>query len=160
MPGTVKLDLEYYEGRLISMKNFPATPLEHEAEKASNSYVMSIIALFAGMPLPVINLVATLIFFLGNRKGTYFTRWHCTQALLSQVSLLIINSIGTIWSALLLFDKMEISDGYIAYIITLLLFNLGEFVATVHAAVQTRKGIHVEWYFYGTLTDLLCREKS
>lgn len=140
------------------MKHFPAIPMEHEAEKASNSYVMSVIALFAGMPLPVINLIATLIFFLGNRKGTYFTRWHCTQALLSQISLLIINSVGVAWSAMILFDKREISDSYIAYVITLLLFNLVEFVATVHAAVKTRKGIHVEWYFYGTLTDMLCRE--
>lgn len=141
------------------MKNLPSAPMEHEAEKASNSYVMSIIALFAGMPLPVINLVATLIFFLGNKKGSYFVRWHCTQALLSQVSLLIINTAGVAWSALILFDKRVISDSYIAYLITLLLFNIAEFIATVHAAVKTRKGIHVEWYFYGTLTDILCRGK-
>lgn len=142
------------------MKDFPDTIMEHEAEKASNSYVMSIIAIFGGLPLPVINLIATLIFFLGNRKASYFIRWHCTQALLSQVSLLIINSAGVVWSAFIIFDKREISDNYIAYVITLLLFNLAEFIATVHAAVKTRKGIHVEWYFYGTLTDMLCREKS
>lgn len=141
------------------MKDLPLTIMEHEAEKASNSYVMSIIAIFAGLPFPLINLIATLIFFLGNRKGTYFTRWHCTQALLSQVSLLIINTIGVVWSAMIIFDKREISDSYIAYLVTLLLFNLAEFIATVNAAVKTRKGIHVEWYFYGTLTDMLCREK-
>jgi len=61
---------------------FEYQPSEHEAEKASNSYLMSLIALIAGMPLPIINLIASVIFFVGNRKGTYFVRWHCTQALL------------------------------------------------------------------------------
>lgn len=141
------------------MENFTYTPLEHEAEKASNSYVMSIIAVIAGMPLPVINLIATLIFFLGNRKGTYFTRWHCTQALLSQSSLLIINTVAVVWSFMILFESRVVSDSYIAFIITMLLFNLAEFIATIRAAVKTRKGQHVEWYFYGPLTNLLCRER-
>ncbi|HLN21033.1 MAG TPA: DUF4870 domain-containing protein [Bacteroidales bacterium] len=141
------------------MANFAYVPAEHETEKASNSYVMSIIAVIAGMPLPVINLIATLIFYLGNRKGSYFTRWHCTQALLSQSSLLIINTAAVVWSFMILFHKKEISDSYIAFLITMILFNIAEFIATVHAAVKTRKGHHVEWYFYGTLTDLICREK-
>ena len=46
----------------------------------------------------IINLLATLIFYLGNRKGTYFVRWHCTQALLSQLSLLFMNSFGFWWT--------------------------------------------------------------
>ena len=43
-------------------------PGDHEAEKASNSYLMSLIAVIAGLPLPIINLIATVIFYLGNRK--------------------------------------------------------------------------------------------
>ena len=49
---------------------FPYKPDDYEAEKASNSYLMSVVAVIAGLPLPIINLVATAIFFLGNRKGT------------------------------------------------------------------------------------------
>lgn len=133
-------------------------PEEHEAEKASNGYVMSLIAVTGGLPLPVINLIATLIFFAGNRKGTYFVRWHCTQALLSQLSLLIINSVGTWWTILIIIDRSSIDNNYIAYIITILIFNILEFTATIYAAVKIRNGVHVEFWFYGNLTNILCKK--
>ena len=62
---------------MITTTSFPYQPMEHEAEKASNSYLMSVIALMAGLPLPIINLIATAMFYIGNRKGPYFVRWHC-----------------------------------------------------------------------------------
>ena len=46
----------------MNFQNFAYEPSEHEAEKASNSYLMSLIAIIAGLPLPIINLLATLIF--------------------------------------------------------------------------------------------------
>lgn len=143
---------------MTGQKNSLTQPLEYEAEKASNSYVMSLIAVIAGLPLPLINLAATLIFYLGNRKQTYFVRWHCTQALLSQSSLLVINTAGVAWSVTLLVKSAPVTSNYIAYIIAVLVFNAAEFIATVDAAIKTRKGIHVQWFFYGNLTDLVCRK--
>ncbi len=137
---------------------FAYKPGEHEAEKASNSYLMSLIAVIAGLPLPIINLIATFIFFMGNRKGTYFVRWHCTQALLSQFSLLAINTVGFWWTVSILFRDGQVSNQYIAYMMTVLGFNLVEFVATIYTAIQTRKGKHIVWWFYGDLTDVLCRK--
>jgi len=64
-------------------RKFIYEPGEHEAEKASNSYLMSLVALITGILLPIINLLATFIFYMGNRKGTYFVRWHCMHALLT-----------------------------------------------------------------------------
>jgi uncharacterized membrane protein len=142
---------------MIRTLSFTYPPGEHEAEKASNSYLMSLIALIAGLPLPIINLVATLIFYLGNRKGTYFVRWHCTQALLSQLSLLFINSTGFWWTISIVFSDEIITSQYIAYMITAFLFNLTEFIATIYTAVQTRKGKHIQWWFYGDLTNLVCK---
>lgn len=131
---------------------------EHEAEKASNSYLMSTVAVIVGLPLPIINLIATLIFFLGNRRSTYFVRWHCTQALLSQFSMVIVNSIGFWWTICVIFYGKDLSNEYFAWLFMLLLFNLTEFIITVHAAIVTRKGKHVSWPFYGELTDLLVRK--
>ncbi|MFD1630514.1 DUF4870 domain-containing protein [Pseudopedobacter beijingensis] len=139
-------------------KTFEYVPGEHETEKASNSYLMSMVALIAGLPLPIINLFATLVFYLGNRKGSYFVRWHCTQALLSQVSILFINSFGFWWTISILFGDKNISNDYIAYILSVVLFNIVEFIATIYSAVQTRKGNHVSWWFYGGLTDLICKK--
>jgi uncharacterized membrane protein len=138
-------------------KNFTYQPGEHEAESASGSYLMSLIVIMIGLPLPIVNLIATLIFFLGNRKSTYFVRWHCTQALLSQLSLLFINSYGFWWTISILFTEESITTPYIAYLFTAILFNIAEFIATVYTAVQTRKGLHVEWWFYGPLTNMICK---
>lgn len=145
---------------MINEEKFDYKPSDHEAEKASNSYLMSLIALIAGLPLPIINLIATLIFYLGNRKGTYFVRWHCTQALLSQLSMLFINSFGFWWTASIIFTDETITDKYIAYIIAALIFNLTEFIATIYTAIQTRKGIHITWWLYGNLTNLICKSES
>jgi uncharacterized membrane protein len=138
-------------------EEFIYVPGEHEAEKASNSYLMSLIAIIAGLPLPIINLIATLIFYLANRKGTYFVRWHCTQALLSQLSLLFINSFGFWWTVSIIFTDEVISGKYIAYIITALLFNIVEFIVTIYTAINTRKGVHVQWWLFGDLTDIICK---
>lgn len=132
-------------------------PTDQEAERASNSYLMSLIAIIAGLPLPIINLIATLIFFLGNRKATHFVRWHCTQALLSQLSLLVINSVGFWWTVAVVFNTQQVTSKYVAYIITLIIFNLVEFASTIYTAIQTRKGKHIQWWFYGTITNLICR---
>ena len=141
----------------MNFQNFAYEPSEHEAEKASNSYLMSLIAIIAGLPLPIINLLATLIFYIGNRKSTYFVRWQCTQALLSQISLLFVNSTGFWWTVSILFTDETVSGNYIAYIITAFVINVVEFIVTISAAIKTRKGIHVEWWLLGDLTNIICR---
>ncbi len=139
-------------------RNFAYTPTEMELEKASNAYLMSLIAVMAGMPLPIINLLATLFFYLGNRKSTWFVRWHCTQALLSQVTVLIMNSVGFSWTMAVMFGNATLSNSYIGYMITIFLFNLVEFAITIYMASQTRKGHHIELWFWGALANKLCRQ--
>jgi len=137
--------------------DFPYKPDDYEAEKASNSYLMSVVAVIAGLPLPIINLIATAIFFLSNRKGSYFVRWHCTQALLSQVAVLIPNGAGFYWTISIIFGNKEATNDYIAYMIAIVLFNIGEFIATIYAAIRTRKGKHVELWVFGPLATSLCK---
>jgi uncharacterized membrane protein len=140
--------------------NTPVFVADHEAEKASNSYLMSLLALLMGMPLPIVNLIATLIFFIGNRKSTYFVRWHCTQALLSQLSVFFLNSYTFWWTISILFTDAEISNNYIAYVITIALFNLFEFVSTIYTAIEVRKGKHVRWWIIADVTDKLIKNKE
>ena len=129
-----------------------------ELEKASNSYVMSLMAVMVGLPMPIVNLLATLFFYIGNRKQTYFVRWHCMQALLSQVSVLLVNSYGFWWSVSIIFTEATISNRYIAFMFTAFIFNLTEIILTIYTAVKTRKGEQINWWFYGGLTDLICKK--
>ena len=143
---------------MITETSFAYKPGEHENEKASGSYLMSLIALMAGLPLPIVNLIATFIFYLGNRKGTFFVRWHCTQALLSQFSLFFMNTISFWWTINIFLQHKEISNLYIAYMFTVIIFNITELIVTIYTAIKTRKGVHVSWFFYGPLTNLICKK--
>ena len=136
---------------------FSYNPTEHEREKASNSYLMSLVAVIAGLPLPIINLLATLFFYIGNRKSTYFVRWHCIQALLSQLVLLFANSYSFWWTVSILFTDEKATNTYFAYLFTVIVFNVLEIISTIYCAVQTRKGKHVEVFFFGNVTNLICR---
>ena len=143
---------------MIYETTFSYKPSDHEAEKASNSYLMSLVALVAGLPLPIINWFATFFFFLANKKGTYFVRWHCLQALFSQITLLCMNSVGFWWTISIIFRTEKPSNYYFAYLITVIIFNILEFISTIYCAIQTRKGKHVQQWFFGGLTNLICKE--
>ncbi len=145
---------------MMHQKSFSYPPRDEESEQASNSYLMSLVALIAGLPLPILNLVATLIFYTANRNKSYFVRWHCTQALLSQVSLLLMNSVAFWWTFSIFFDEKAISNAYFGYILTVLLFNLIEFIATVYTAIQTRKGNHISWWVVGSLAEVICKPQN
>jgi hypothetical protein len=142
---------------MTNPREFFYKPDEYEAERASNSYLMSVAAIMVGLPMPVVNLIATVIFYFGNRKSTFYVRWHCMQALLAQALTLGMNVVGVYWTLSIFYGAYQITNNYIAYMITIVLFNLIEFVATVYAAVRTRKGMHVAWWFFGPLTDILVK---
>lgn len=120
----VHLELEYLERIMIQLRTFGEPTGDHEHEKASNSYLMSLVAVIAGLPLPIINLLATFFFFVANRKATQFVRWHCTQALLSQLFLLFINAGAFSWSAIIFFTDASINNIYIGYMLTVIIFNI------------------------------------
>ncbi|MBP6001244.1 MAG: DUF4870 domain-containing protein [Flavobacterium sp.] len=143
---------------MISNSTFYYRPNESELERASNSYLMSLVAVIGGLPLPILNLLASLFFYLGNRKSTPFVKWHCTQNLLSQFGLFFLNSTGFWWSFSIVFDDEKVTNYYVGYMITLVLFNLVEFISTIILASKTRKGIHAELFLFSDLTNLMIKK--
>lgn len=124
-------------------------------EKASNAYLMSLIAVVIGLPMPIINLIATGIFYLMSRKGSNFVKWHTTQALVSQVPLFILNNILFWWTVRILLFGAPLSSLFITYFILVNIYNIVDFYATAISAVKARKGITYRWFMYGPLTDLI-----
>ncbi len=132
-------------------------PFEDEKDRASGCYLMSLVAIMIGMPMPIINLAATGTFYLMSRRGTFFVRWNAIQALISQVPLFVMNNILFWWTVRVLFCYTDLSSGYIAYFITVNLYNIYDFVETTRSAISTRKGRVHKWHLYGTLTDMICK---
>jgi hypothetical protein len=143
---------------MITNSTFYYRPNESELERASNSYLMSLVAVIGGLPLPILNLLASIFFYLGNRKSTPFVKWHCTQNLLSQFGLFFLNSTGFWWTVSIVFDDEKVTNYYLGYMITLVLFNLVEFISTIILASKTRKGIHTELFLFSDLTNLMIKK--
>lgn len=142
---------------MIASKKFNYKPADSELERASNSYLMSLVAVLGGLPLPIMNLLASVFFYIGNRKSTPFVKWHCTQALFAQLGMFFFNTIGFWWTILIIFKDGIATNYYVAYMITIVLFNLVEFISTLYLATQTRKGNHLEMYFFSDITNLICK---
>ncbi|MCV9927663.1 hypothetical protein OIU83_08380 [Flavobacterium sp. LS1R49] len=142
---------------MTALNKFNYKPYDSELERASNSYLMSLVAVLGGLPLPIMNLLASVFFYLGNRKSTAFVKWHCTQALLAQLGMFFFNTVGFWWTISIVFKDGQFTNTYIAYMITIISFNLVEFIFTLYLASETRKGNHIEIYFFADITNLICK---
>ena len=157
----------------------------NELEAASNSYLMAVIGLMVGLPLPIVNVIAALIFYSAKRKASYFVRWHSTQAVLAQVVLLPFNSFALAWTISIFFCNVfptgifnhlpqryytvtnipydSITSAglyYWLYIAFIVLLNIFEFIAVMTTASRVRKGENVRWFVIAGITDVLCSKEN
>ncbi len=138
-------------------KDFAYRPQPHEFEKASYAYLVSILSFVVAIPLPIVNLVATLVYYLGIRKSTYFVRWHGIQAILTQLAILPFNSIAFWWFVDALINEESLSMNFWLYLIFVLIINATEFIASIITASSVRGGRHVRWWIYATITDAIVK---
>lgn len=136
---------------------FQYQPLEYEFDKAGNSYLMSLMAFAAGLPLPIFNLIATLIFYFANRNATYFVRWHCTQAMLSQLAIFFVNSYMFWWTVSLIWFHVPFPPHYFYFLAGFIILNIVEIIFTIYTLLAVKRGEHVSWFFFSNLTDVLCK---
>ena len=133
---------------------------EQDAEQASNVYIMSLITFAAGLPLPIINVISTIIFFIGSRRESAFVRWHCMQALLTELITLPLNSIAFWWTVNLVLFDAQITNSYLVYVFLVILLNIVELVAAISAAIRVRKHYDVRWFLVSDIADMLVKERA
>lgn len=153
----------------------------HELEQASNSYLMAVVSVMAGLPLPIINVIASFGFYLAHRKASYFVRWHCIQAVLAQAVMIPFNSIAFGWTLKIIFsshlfsqshthhyDETIFNNGfsenaslyYWLYILLIVLLNIIEFFTVITTASQVRKGKNVRWFIIAGIADALTSKQN
>jgi hypothetical protein len=133
-------------------------PIEYECEKASQSYLMSLVSIIIGLPLPIVNLFATFLFLLLNRGESFFVRWHCWQALVSQLILFFLNSSLFWWTVSILFTDEVLSIKYFIYLGVILIINIIEIITTIYAAIEVRKGNDFRITPFCKLADIICKK--
>lgn len=143
---------------MIETKQLNERISDGDKERAANSYIMSIVAIMAGMPLPIINLLATIFFLVAHRKGSYCVRWHCYQAFVSQLFLFFVNTTTFWWTVSIVLGSNLVTNAYIAWLIIAFIFNVYEIIGTFYSAIKIRKGEHLSWWFYGDIVDLIVKK--
>lgn len=127
-------------------------PSEQDAEDASNSYLIALIVVF-----PLLGFLASALYLHNNRKSSYFVRWHCMQALLSQVIILPLNSYCFWWTLSVVKGHLAFSTLFVITMISVFLFNVLELIALIYTAIKVRAGEHIEWRLYRSLTNFICK---
>lgn len=138
----------------------PAQITETERENGSNAYLMTLVAAIAGLPLPIINLLACIIFAVSMRKKSDFVRYHILQATLSQAALVMMNTVLFTWSLRIFFSDLEISRNWVAYLIAAVTLNILDYISNIRAAIAARKGVHYQMAFFGWLSWYLVYRKK
>ncbi|MEO1256413.1 MAG: DUF4870 domain-containing protein [Bacteroidota bacterium] len=123
-----------------------------EKDDAMGSYLMMFASTAVGLPLPIINLIAAVVYYFTNRSKGLFVHFHALQSLISQLPTTIINAIGVFWGARIYFFDWELSDAFKGYVIMALVFNLAYFVFSILGAVKARKGRMYYFLFFGRLS--------
>ena len=123
---------------------------EREREDAMGSYLMMFAAVAVGLPLPVINLIASIIYYYLNRKKSKFIHFHCLQALLSQIPTTLINWGLVIWGVTILFsEEQKLTETFWAYAILAALATIIYFIISLIAAYKARQGKMYYFLLFG-----------
>ena len=130
---------------------------EREKESASNAYILSLMTVMVGLPLPIINLIACVGYYFSIRSKSFFIRFHAMQAMTSQAFIIVMNSIGVSWTLKIIFSDSHFSKIYFGYVMAVIIFNLGDYVVNIISAIRSRKGKLFSFVFFGTLSFLLTK---
>lgn len=114
------------------------------------AYLMMFASLATSLPLPVINLIAAVVYYYVNRKKSRFIHFNCLQSLLSQLPTTLVNWILLYWTLqIFFFENYEINDYFYAYLGFSVLANLIYFVYSIVAAIRARKGVFMYFILFG-----------
>lgn len=135
-----------------------------DREDAMGAYLMMFGALAAGLPLPIINLIAAIIYYYVNRGKSRFVKFHSLQSLYSQFPTTLLNAGLVFWTFRILFQDGSFTDNsvfldgfatvseiYWGYLWVVVGANLLYVLFSILGAVKARKGGFYYFLFFGKL---------
>jgi uncharacterized membrane protein len=127
---------------------------DREKEDAMGAYLMMFASLAIGIPIPLVNLVASIIYFFVNRKNGKFVAFHALQALLTHVPLVLLNAgvIGWLVGILVTPPHDLFGHAFFWYLLFTVLANIAYIIWSIIALVHARKG----HFFYMPLIGRMC----
>jgi uncharacterized membrane protein len=118
------------------------------------AYLMMFASLAIGLPIPLVNILASVIYFFVNRKNGTFVAFNCLQALLTHVPVVLANAgaVGWLVGVLVVPPHDNFSPAFFWYLFFAVLLNLAYIIWSIVAMVHARKGR----FFYMPLFGRMC----
>jgi uncharacterized membrane protein len=115
---------------------------DRQKEDAMGAYLMMFASLALGLPIPILNLVASVIYFFVNRKAGAFVAFHALQALITHVPVVLLNAgvIGWLIGILVVPPHDSFVPAFFWFLFFSVLANLAYIVWSIVALVHARKG--------------------
>lgn len=123
-----------------------------EREDGMGAYLMMFASWAAGLPLPIINLIAAVIYYFVNRKKSPFVHFHCAQSLFSQIPVSLCNASVVFWTFQNLIYNGSFSSTFFNYLLMVVLFNIVYIIVSLIAAVRAKQGRMYYIPFFGRLS--------
>lgn len=120
-----------------------------EREDAMGAYFMMFATAALGLPLPILNLVAAIIYYFLNRSKGRFVQFHTLQSLYSQIPVTLLNLGLVAWIITNLVKDYTFSTTFWGYVVMVAVANLVYLIFSIFGAVQARKGLFYYFLFFG-----------
>ncbi|HUX21553.1 MAG TPA: DUF4870 domain-containing protein, partial [Spirochaetia bacterium] len=96
----------------------------NEKDDAMGAYLMMFASWAIGLPFPLFNLVAAMIYFFLNGRESRYVAFHAYQSLLSQIPVTLLNAGALGWLVAILLSNFDFSSGFLIYALIVAAANL------------------------------------
>jgi len=122
-----------------------------ERDDAMGAYFMMFATTALGLPLPIINLIASIVYYYVNKAKGRFVQFHILQSLYSQIPVTALTTGVFIWTLRNFFGGYGFNNYYWGYLIMTGFVSLIYFIFSIVAAVKSNKGRFYYFVFFGKL---------
>lgn len=120
-----------------------------EKEDAMGAYLMMFATTAMGLPLPILNLVAAVVYYYVNRDKGKFVQFNTLQSLYSQIPVSLLNSGLVAWTIVNLVKDYDFTSIFWGYLVMTAVADLIYFIFSIVGAVRARKGLFYYFVFFG-----------
>ncbi|MCK5134733.1 MAG: DUF4870 domain-containing protein [Bacteroidales bacterium] len=120
-------------------------------EDAMGAYLMMFATAALGLPLPILNLVAAIVYYYVNRDKGKFVQFHMLQSLYSQIPVTLLNSGLVAWTIVNFVRDFNFTSIYWGYLIMTGVAGLVYLIFSIVGAVKARKGLFYYFIFFGKI---------
>jgi uncharacterized membrane protein len=116
-----------------------------EKEDAYGSYLMMLATLAMGLPLPLLNLIASIIYFVINSKKSRFVSFHAYQSLITQIPVSLLNVFIISWTIYLALSRSDFGIVFFIVLSIVVLINLIYFILSL---IAVSKAYHGNFFYF------------